>query len=147
MTGEPDVARTLRAVADVFVPSTSEDPVPGAADIEADRFIAHYLESILPGLSATIAGLLDERATRLAGAAVRFADATADERAAVVASFDADDVAELRQIPQLLGMLTLGGVYGAWTGQDETGALARAPLGWRVTGFDGPSRGRRSLLT
>lgn len=142
-----EVARTLRAAADVFVPSPPDDPTPGAADVEADRFIAHYLESILPGLAEQVALVLDDRATRLAGATVRFADATADERAAVLDSFDRDESIELRQVPQLLGSLTLGAVYGAWTGQDAAGALVRQPLGWRLTGFGGPSRGRPNLLS
>ena len=141
-----ETARTLRAAADVFVPSPPDDALPGASEVEADRFIAHYLDAILPGLSATVAQLLDERASRLSGAAVAFADATADERTAVIASFDDDEVAELRQLPQLLGMLTLGAVYGSWTGEDASGALVREPLGWQITGFDGPSRGRRTRL-
>lgn len=145
MTDDPGVARTLRAASDVFVPA--DDPMPGAPDVEADRFIAHYLDANAPGRAAAVAAALDARATRLAGAEVRFADATADERAAVVASFDEDESAELRQIPFLIGMLTLGAIYGSWTGEDATGALVREPIGWRITRFDGPSRGRARLLT
>ena len=141
-----DVAGTLRAAADVFLPSPPEDPTPGGTDIGADRFIEHYLESILPGLAEQIAGLLDVRAAELACADLAFAAATRSEREAVLDSFDGDEVAELRSLPQLLAMLTLGAMYGAWTGQDADGTLVREPVGWELTGTSGPNRGRRELL-
>ena len=126
-------ARTLRAAAEVFVPS---DETFGAADIEADRFIAHYLDFVMPGLAELIPSILDE------ATGGSFADAEPAERARVLATFDEHPEPMLRDLPRLLALLTLGAVYGAWSGQDEAGELVRDVLGWRATGFDGPSRGR-----
>jgi hypothetical protein len=135
----------LRAAAEVFVPSPPDDSAPGAADIQADLFIAHYLEFLMPGLEQGVPDLLNELAgTHFSGKA--FADLTLAERARVFDLLSEHEVDQLREIPTLIGLLTLAAVYGEWTGQDAEGNLVRRPLGWQFTGFDGPSRGRLNLL-
>lgn len=140
----PDAARTLRAAAEVFVPGPPHDPTPGAADVEADRFIAHYLDFVLPGLAAGVPELLDGLARERTGRA--FADATLEERAAVLDALEGHEIEQLRELPALIGLLTVAAVYGEWTGQDADGALVREPLGWRLAGFDGPVRARPHLM-
>lgn len=137
-----EAARTLRAAAEVFVPGA--DGSPGAAEVEADRFLAHYLDVLMPGLSEMLPQILDE-AAGTAGAS-GFADASASERARALVALEQHEVEAMRRVPHLLAVLTVGAFYGEWTGQDERGLLARNPVGWAATGFDGPSRGRRWLL-
>lgn len=137
-------AETLRAAAEVFVPGPPHDPTPGAAQVEADRFIEHYLDSLVPGSATGVTGLLDELAAHFGGA--RFAALSIDERGVVLDRLAEHDVPALREIPTLLGMLTVAAVYGEWTGLDAAGSLVREPLGWSMTGFAGPSRGRPGLL-
>lgn len=140
-----DVAETLRAAAEVFVPGPPHDPTPGAPDVEAERFVAHYLEYLLPGLAAAAASLLDTiAAERFEGSP--FAALGLEERTVVLDALGTHDVEQLRELPALLGLLSVAAVYGEWTGTDEAGALVRTPLGWELTGFDGPSRGRTHLL-
>jgi len=140
-----DAARTLRAAAAVFVPGAPHDASPGAADVEADRFLAHYLDLIQPGLGEGAAALLDEVArARFQGRA--FASLEVAERVQVLDSIEHHDVEQLRELPSVLGFLAIAAVYGEWTGQDERGRVVRRPLGWDLTGFGGPGRGFRHLL-
>jgi hypothetical protein len=140
-----DAALTLRAAAEVFVPGPPHDPTPGAADVHADLFIAHYLEFLIPGLAQGLPDLLNEMATSHFDGKP-FAELTLQERARVLDLLSTHDVEQLRELPTLLGLLSVAAVYGEWTGQDADGALIRTPLGWQLTGFDGPSRGREKLL-
>ena len=136
-----DAARTLRAAAEFFVPGAPHDPTPGAGDVEADLFVSHYLDFVLPGLARGVPELLDNLARgRFEGRA--FADLSLGERGEVLDVLEHHEVEQLREIPTLLGFLAVAAVYGEWTGQDADGALVRRPLGWQLTGFDGPSRGR-----
>lgn len=145
MALDADAARTLRAAAAVYVPGPPDDDTAGAAEIEADRFIAHYLDYLLPGLAAHVPSLLDQ-ATEIIGEETGFADASLEERRRALASFATHEIPQLRELPRIIATLTLGAVYGAWTGQDADGRVIRAPIGWQQTGYDGPSRGRRRLL-
>jgi len=140
-----DAARTLRAAAEVFVPGPPHDATPGAADVEAERFIVHYLDYMIPGLSAGVPDLLDGLAAERFGD-TPFADLGLDERRAVLAALESHEVEQLRELPTVIGLLAIAAVYSEWTGQDAQGGLTRRPLGWRLSGFDGPSRGRRGLL-
>lgn len=134
-------AATLRAVAEVFVPGPPHDDTPGAPDVAAERFLAHYLDFLLPGLVAALAELLDARAGDSS-----FSELALDERGAILATLAEDESPQLRELVSVLAALSIAAVYGEWTGQDPDGSLARAPLGWTITGFDGPSRGRIDLL-
>lgn len=141
----PEAAAILRAVAEIFVPGiASSDPTPGAADVEADRFVSHYLDFLVPGLEMGLPALLDGLAAQRY--ARTFLELTLDERTAVVESLEEHPIEPVRELPVLLGVLAVAAVYGEWTGQDAEGALIRRPLGWELTGFDGPSRGRPHLL-
>lgn len=138
---EAEAAAALRAAAEVFVPGPPHDPTPGAADIEADRFIAHYLEHLMPGLARAVTDLLDQAAGDRP-----FASLPLDERAAVLDRMTEHEVEQMRELPSVLGVLAVAAVYGEWTGQDAEGRLVRTPLGWELTGFAGPTRARPSLL-
>ncbi|HJT36945.1 MAG TPA: gluconate 2-dehydrogenase subunit 3 family protein [Actinomycetota bacterium] len=138
-------ALTIRAAAEVFVPGSPHDPTPGASDVHAELFVSHYLDFLIPGLSSGLPDLLNEMsATTFEGRA--FVDLSLDERLTILDQLSSHDVEQLREIPLVLGLLSIASVYGEWTGQDADGNLARKPLGWQLTGFDGPSRGRRKLL-
>ena len=133
-------ARTIRAAAEVFVPGPPEDPSAGAASVEADRFVSHYLatpESVAGALNAAAALMFDGR---------EFWELDLGERARVLDELASAEDAEKREIPTLLGLLSVAAVYGEWTGQDAEGSLTRSPLGWQRTGFGGPSRARTRLL-
>lgn len=141
----PEAAETLRAAAEVFVPGPPHDPTPGAADVAAELFISHYLDYLVPGLAAGVPSLLDQ----LAGEHFdgrRFVELDLEQRALVLELLGEHSVEQLRELPVLIGALAVAAVYGEWTGQDADGNLVRAPIGWRMTGFDGPSRGRPGLL-
>jgi hypothetical protein len=138
-------ALTIRAAAEVFVPGSPHDPTPGASDVHAELFVSHYLDFLIPGLSSGLPDLLNEMsATTFEGRA--FVDLSLEERLTILDQLSTHDVEQLREIPLVLGLLSIASVYGEWTGQDADGNLARKPLGWQLTGFDGPSRGRRKLL-
>lgn len=140
-----DAAQTLRAAAEVFVPGAPDDLTLGAPDIAAELFLSHYLDFLLPGLAAGVPSLLDGLAAeRHAGKA--FASCTRLEREEILDELSAHDVEQLREIPALLGLLSVAAVYGEWSGQDADGAVVRPPLGWQLTGFDGPSRGRPNVM-
>lgn len=134
-------AATLRAAAEVFVPGPPHDETPGAADASAELFIEHYLEFLLPGLASVVPQLLDDRSGERA-----FKELPIDERGGVLAALAEDPIPQLRELSAVLGALSVAAVYGEWTGQDANGTLVRAPLGWEMTGFTGPSRGRPHLL-
>jgi hypothetical protein len=134
-------AATLRAAAEVFVPGPPHDDTPGAADVSAELFVEHYLEFLLPGLASAVPQLLDDRSGGRA-----FKDLPIDERGAVLAALAEDPIPQLRELSAVLGALSVAAVYGEWTGQDADGTVVRAPLGWEMTGFAGPSRGRAHLL-
>jgi len=134
-------AATLRAAAEVFVPGPPHDATPGAADVAAELFIGHYLDFLLPGLTAALPQLLDD----LSGGRA-FASLPLDERGAVLDRLSEHEVPQVRDLPTLLGALSVAAVYGEWTGQDADGRVTRTPIGWGLTGFEGPSRGRPGLL-
>jgi len=144
--GSPEEnALTLRAAAEVYVPGPPHDPTPGAADVHAELFISHYLDFLLPGLAQGLPDLLDELATTsYEGRSI--VELELEERATNLDELTTHDVEQLRELPLVLGLLSIAAVYGEWTGQDADGVLMRRPLGWQLSGFDGPSRGRRKLL-
>ena len=145
MSSPEENALTLRAAAEVFVPGHPHDPSPGAADVHAELFISHYLDFLIPGLAQGLPDLLNELSgTTFDGRS--FVDLSLEERTEIFDLLSAHDVEQLRELPLVLGVLSIASVYGEWTGQDADGALTRRPLGWQLTGFDGPSRGRRKLL-
>ena len=139
----PDV--TLRALAEAVVPGPPHDDTLGAADIEAERFIAHYLESVIPGLAEGVATLLDGMAAESREGAA-FTDLTLDERGGVLQKLCAHEVQDLRELGDLLLALSLASVYGEWSGLDAHGDLTRTPLGWDLTRWPGPAEGYPALL-
>jgi gluconate 2-dehydrogenase subunit 3-like protein len=142
---EDGQALTLRAAAEVFVPGPPDDPTAGAVEVRAELFISHYLEFILPGLAGAIPELLDRLAAdHHEGRA--FKDLTLEDREHVLDLMSNHEIEDLREIPSLLAFLTIAAIYGEWSGQDAEGNLIRPPIGWRYTGFEGPSRGRPGLL-
>ncbi len=127
------------------MPGTATDLTPGAPDVAAELFVSHYLDFVTSGLATGLPTLLDGLAAeRHAGTA--FADLTLEQREDVLDALATHDIEQLREIPGLLGLLSVAAVYGEWSGQDAEGNLAREPLGWQLTGFDGPSRGRPNLM-
>jgi hypothetical protein len=139
------VADTLRAAAEVFVPGPPHDDTVGAADYSAELFVSHYLDIALPGLAQAVCDLLDTEA-RVRFDGRPFADVSLMEREQILDAIAEHDVEQLREIPSLLGLLTIASIYGEWTGQDAEGQIVRAPVGWEITGFDGPVRARPDLL-
>lgn len=140
-----DAAATLRAAAEVFVPGLESGDTAGAPEVAAERFLVHYLDIVVPGLSQGAADLLDSMAAQ-ASAGQRFADLDLAAREKVLETLRSHDIADLRALPDLIAVLTYAAVYGEWTGQDERGALVRRPLGWDLTGFPGPSDADPYLL-
>jgi hypothetical protein len=141
----PDAGRTLRALAEAVVPGLAHDPTPGAPEIEAERFLSHYLEALIPGLAEGVATILDGLAAERSPG-TPFAELDLEGRAAVLRRLASHEVAELRELADLLCALALGAVYGEWSGLDADGRLARVPLGWELTAWPGPTDGVRSLL-
>jgi len=136
---------TLRALAETVVPGPPHDDTLGAAEIEAEGFIVHYLESVIPGLSDGVATILDGMATELREGS-SFVDLSLDERAGVLQRLCEHEVQDLRELGDLLLALSFASVYGEWSGLDANGELTRAPLGWELTGWPGPADGYPSLL-
>ena len=136
---------TLRALAEAVVPGPPHDDSFGAAEIEAERFIAHYLDALIPGLAEGVGTILDGLAIELRPD-TSFASLTLEERGAVLQRLTQHEVADLRELGDLLMALSLASVYGEWSGLDENGALSREPLGWELTGWPGPAEGYPSLL-
>ena len=136
---------TLRALAETVVPGPPHDETFGAAEIEAERFIAHYLESVIPGLSEGVATILDGMATELREGKA-FVDLTLDERASVLQRLTQHEMQDLRELGDLLMALAFAAVYGEWSGLDSNGELTRTPLGWELTGWPGPAEGYPALL-
>lgn len=141
MSAPADPSATLRAAAEVFVPGPPYDPTPGAADLQAERFIADYLDYLLPGLAKAVADLLDMMAAERFGGA-RFEGLRLSEREIVLESLEQHQDEQVRQLPELLGVLTVAAAYGEWTGIDAHGRLARTPWGWHQTRWGGPARER-----
>lgn len=136
---------TLRALAETVVPGPPHDGTFGAAEIEAEKFIAHYLESVIPGLAEGVATILDGMAVEVREGAA-FPDLSLDERAGVLKKLSEHAVQDLRELGDLLLALSLASVYGEWSGLDSNGDLSRMPLGWELTGWPGPAEGYPSLL-
>jgi gluconate 2-dehydrogenase subunit 3-like protein len=137
--------RTLRALAEAVIPGPPHDDTFGAAEIEAERFIAHYLETLIPGLAEGVETILDGLAAQRVPDAA-FADLSLEDRASVLESLATHDVADLRDLGDLLIVLSIAAVYGEWSGLDADGELTRSPLGWDLTGWPGPVDGVRPLL-
>jgi hypothetical protein len=136
---------TLRALAETVVPGPPHDDTLGAAEIQAEGFIAHYLESVIPGLSEGVTTILDGMATETREGAA-FAQLSLEERAAVLRRLCEHEMQDLRELGDLLLALSLASVYGEWSGLDANGELTRAPLGWELTRWPGPADGYPSLL-
>jgi hypothetical protein len=137
--------QTLRALAEAVVPGPPHDDSFGAAEIEAERFIAHYLDALIPGLAEGVGTILDGLATELRPDS-DFVALSLEDRAQVLQRLTQHEVQDLRELGDLLMALSLAAVYGEWSGLDEHGELTRVPLGWELTGWPGPSEGERSLL-
>lgn len=145
MAPSPDPTATLRAAVEVFVPGPPYDPTDGAGALGAHRFVADYLDYLVPGLSDGLPALLDQiAAERFDGAP--FASLRLSEREVVLESLEHHEVAQLRDLPELLAVLTIGATYGEWSGTDESGALVHRPWGWEQTGFPGPARERPGVM-
>lgn len=141
----PSAGETLRALADTVVPGPPDDPTPGAASIEAERFLAHYLDFVEPGLTSRACALLDRLASdRRIDAS--FASLPRPDREGVLRAMAEHEDQERRDLATLLCTLAVAAVYGEWSGQDADGALVRRPLGWELTGWRGPRPGVRSLM-
>lgn len=139
--GPTQVARTLSAIAAAFVPGRGRgEPTDGAPEIDAENFLSHYLDFLLPGLAAQVCALLD------AEAGGSFASATVERRVEILDGLADHDAPAMRAVAELLATLSVAAVYGEWSGQDADGAVTRAPLGWELTGYRGPARSRPELL-
>jgi hypothetical protein len=136
---------TLRALAETVVPGPPHDESFGAAEIEAERFIAHYLDSLIPGLADGVVTILDGLAAERRPDTA-FASLSLRERAAVLQRLSSHEVQDLRDLGDLLLALSIAAVYGEWSGLDEDGELTRQPLGWELTGWPGPAEGYPALL-
>lgn len=126
------------------MPGSDRDPTPGAPDVAAELFLAHYLDLLLPGLASGVPSLLDEIARERFGAAFAALELTGREE--VLDALAVHEVEQLREIPLALGILAVAAVYGEWTGQDAQGTMVRTPLGWRLARFQGPVRAREHLM-
>lgn len=127
---EPAMA-VLSAVCAAVVPGFSTDATPGASEIGAQGFVAHHLGGRLQA----------------------FSDAVLEAEPEFVSLEPlAQTEAVRRMLDRVEGMravvgLTVGAVYGSWSGTDDEAKLVRAPLGWELASYDGPVLGRRPLGT
>lgn len=135
----------LRALTEAIIPGTDVDETIGAAEIQAEVFVAHYLDFVRDGLTDALPLLLDDLAAQLRPDAI-FIELTPAERLEVLRRLGEHEVPELRDLADLLVALTLAAFYGEWTGQDADGALVARPVGWELAGFPGPVDGHRGLL-
>jgi hypothetical protein len=125
---------TLRAFCEIVCPGLASDATPGAPDLAAERYVAHFLE---PGTRTLLADALD-------GGDQPFLELDAAARAERIERMRLD--AGLRRLVDGAAAATLLAVYGSWSGEPGTDALARVPLGWDLTGFPGPTRSRLDAL-
>lgn len=140
-----DVDRTLRAVSETIIPGPPGDEAFGAPEIQAEVFLEHYLETLIPGLSESVTTMLDGLAAdEVSGK--DFADLSTADRVTVLKRLTSHELPDLRDLGDLLIVLSMAAVYGEWSGLDSNGELTRVPLGWELTGWPGPSEGERSLL-
>jgi hypothetical protein len=136
---------TLRALAEAIIPGVDVDETVGAAEVQAEAFIAHYLEFMQPGLTEALPVLLDGLAAE-ARPDTAFVDLPPDDRLGVLKMLGEHDVPELRDLADILVALTFAAFYGEWTGQDSDGALVARPVGWELVGYPGPVDGHPGLL-
>src|SRR5436305_10062307 len=104
-------ALTIRAAAEVYVPGSEHDATPGAADVHAELFISHYLDFLIPGLAQGLPDLLDELATT-SYEGRSFVELELEERATILDELTTHDVEQLRELPLVLGLLSIAAVYG-----------------------------------
>lgn len=141
--------QTIRALADAVLPSPPDDETAGAADIAAERFVLHYLTFLQPELPELLAAALDGLAAARLGVAYDaglFETLSHENRLAVVRALGEHDLADLRDLADLVVVLITAAFYGEWTGQDESGTMTRTPVGWDLTGYPGPSDAVPGLL-
>jgi hypothetical protein len=136
-----DIARTLRAVAEVIVPGKAAgERTDGAPEVAAENFLSHYLDFVLPGLAEQVCALLD---TQAGGS---FALLSMERRTEVLDALADHEAAPMRSVAEFLTTLSVAATYSEWSGLDAEGDLTRLPLGWELTGYVGPVRARPDLL-
>lgn len=124
----------IRAFVDAVVPSVGDDATAGATDIAAERYVAHYLGP--------------DRVSRLAAAltsngSAKFVSSDVQLRTKVILDLRRDP--SLRSLIDSAVSLAISAVYGSWSGVPAS-EMDRAPLGWVLTGYPGPSRVRPEAL-
>ena len=135
----------LRALTEAIIPGTDVDETIGAAEIQAETFVAHYLDFVQEGLTEALPLLLDDLAAQVQPGTT-FVSLSPADRLEVLRKLGEHEVAELRDLADILVALTLAAYYGEWTGQDASGAVVARPVGWELLGFPGPVDGHRRLL-
>lgn len=136
-----EIARTLRAVAEVIVPGAGPgDRTHGAPEIAAENFLTHYLDFVLPGLAQQVCVLLDGQTDG------SFADLPIASRHEVLDGLADHENVAMRSVADLLVTLSIAATYGEWSGTNADGELTRLPLGWELTGYAGPVRARPDLM-
>jgi gluconate 2-dehydrogenase subunit 3-like protein len=136
---------TIRALASSIIPGVDVDETIGAAEIQAEAFIAHYLDFVQPGLADALPVLFDGLVAE-ARPDASFVDLEPAERLEILKRLGEHEVAELRDLADILVALTVAAFYGEWSGQDSDGALVARPVGWELVGFPGPVDGHPNLL-
>lgn len=140
---------TIRALADAVVPSPPDDETAGASDVAAERFVVHYLTFLAPELPGLLAAALDGVAAARAGVPYEeglFESLDHEQRLAALRGLGEHESSDLRQLADLAVALITAAFYGEWTGQDESGAMTRTPVGWDLTGYAGPADAIPGLL-
>lgn len=131
MTGS--ISATLRAFCESVCPGLASDATAGAPDIAAERYVEHYLSQ------TTLERVMD--ALDRDGA---FVSLNAVERSDRIDRLRLD--AGTRRDLDAAAAATFLAVYGSWSGRNVDGELVRAPLGWQLTGFGGPSSSKLDSL-
>lgn len=124
---------TLRAYCAAICPGLEGDATAGAADIAAERYVAHYLA---PATLERILEALDRDG--------RFVSLRESEQLERIGKLRFD--AGTRRDLDAAAALTFLAVYGSWSGRDPDGSLARPPLGWELTGYTGHPRSKLDQL-
>jgi hypothetical protein len=128
---------TLRAAVEVVLPAG--DGFPSGLEVGAERHIRDAFESVLPGATDLLAGLLDAYAAD-AGAA-GFTSLDADARAGVLRTMLADPSADVREMAESILLFGYGALVSEWSGYDRATKTLKRPAMWDTLGFGGPVEG------
>ena len=133
-----DSLDTLRAAVECALPAG--EGIPAGLEVGADRHIRDALESMLPGATDLLAGLLDAYAAEQ-GEPEGFASLPIEDRAVVLRKMLTEPIADVRELAEAVLLFGYGAVYSEWSGFDRDTRTLKPPPVWDAIGYGGPSDG------